>query len=377
MNTRLRWLAGAALVLWASLAQAAFHIFRLEQLYSNADGSVQFVVLHESFGGNGENFWTGQSLRATPTGGAASNFVFGTDLPSKSTANKRVLVATPGFAALGIVTPDYVMPANFLPINGGTVSYAAGVHQVTYPSLPTDGVNALSVRYRHPGAQRGDQFRRCVGQRHDYPRTDDRSRHRVLQRVARPLFHYAPASRDRHPRCRHHDQGLGAHAAVVLREHRGGHGDIAGLPLLHPAGQGQLALLWPRHGGMRRNRPEVSVVRQRGSAVLPRQAAGAGRVPRRDDSGLSSLQRTRRRESPLHDRRQRSRSHGVGAALDCRRGRARSRSSCACRPRRQRWHRLPPRARCPRRRRIPPPPATHRDTGAIRKPRVATWRRGL
>lgn len=145
MNTRLRWLTGAALILWASLSQAAFHNFRLEQLYSNADGSVQFVVLRECCGGNGENFWTGQSLRATPTGGAASNFVFGADLPSNSTANKRVLVATPGFAALGIVTPDYVMPANFLPINGGTVSYASGVHQITYPSLPTDGVNALSV----------------------------------------------------------------------------------------------------------------------------------------------------------------------------------------------------------------------------------------
>ena len=143
MNIRSRWLVGAAFILWASLAQGAFHMFRLEQLYTNADGSVQFVVIRESSGSNGENFWTGQSLRATPTGGAQRSVTFSSDLPSFSTANKRVLVATPGFAALGLVTPDYEMPANFLPINGGTVDYA-GVNQITYAALPTDGVNALS-----------------------------------------------------------------------------------------------------------------------------------------------------------------------------------------------------------------------------------------
>lgn len=141
MNIRSRWLLGVALVLWASLAQAAFHLFRLEQLYSNADGSVQFVVLQNG-SSNGENLWGGNTLRATPTGGAQRIFIFETDLPSASTANKKVLVATPGFSALGIVTPDYVMPANFLPTGGGTVNYA-GVSQMTYAALPTDGVNAL------------------------------------------------------------------------------------------------------------------------------------------------------------------------------------------------------------------------------------------
>ena len=58
------------------------------------------------------------------------------------TANKRVLIATQGFEALGLVTPDYVIPNGFLPTNGGTVNYA-GVDQVTYASLPTDGVNAI------------------------------------------------------------------------------------------------------------------------------------------------------------------------------------------------------------------------------------------
>ena len=140
MNIRSRWLVGAAFILWASFAQAAFHLYKLEQLYTNADGSVQFVVLTTS--SNGENLWNGQSLRATPVGGSQRTFFFDHDLPSRSTANRKVLVATPGFAALGIVTPDFVMPANFLPIGAGTVNYA-GVNQITYSSLPTDGTNAL------------------------------------------------------------------------------------------------------------------------------------------------------------------------------------------------------------------------------------------
>jgi len=54
MNIRSRWLVGLAFILWASLAQAAFHLFRLDQFYTNADGSVQFVVIREGTGSNGE-----------------------------------------------------------------------------------------------------------------------------------------------------------------------------------------------------------------------------------------------------------------------------------------------------------------------------------
>jgi len=52
------------------------------------------------------------------------------------------LIATQGFAALGLVTPDYVIPNGFLATSGGTVAYA-GVDQVTYAALPTDGAHAI------------------------------------------------------------------------------------------------------------------------------------------------------------------------------------------------------------------------------------------
>jgi hypothetical protein len=118
-------------------ASANFHLFRIEQIYSNADGTVQFIVLRESFGSNNEDLWKDQMLTSTG-GGSNKSLTFPTNLPSSSTAGRRVLIATPGFAALGLVTPNYTIPNGFLPLTNGTLNYA-GVDQVTYASLPTNG----------------------------------------------------------------------------------------------------------------------------------------------------------------------------------------------------------------------------------------------
>ncbi len=137
-----RWILVLFLALCAPAVQAAFHMFRIDQLYSNADGTVQFVVLRESSGSDGEGLWSGKTLRMSGPAGTQT-FTFPGNLLA-DTAFRRVLVATPGFAALGLVAPDFVMPAGFLSINGGTLNYA-GVHSVTYSSLPTNGVSALSA----------------------------------------------------------------------------------------------------------------------------------------------------------------------------------------------------------------------------------------
>ncbi len=149
-----RWLnvcVATTLLFAAATGFASFHTFRIEQIYSNADGTEQFVVLHESMNANGENFWAGQALTSTHSG-VPRVYVFSENLPGgesdgyyvmpSPTANKRVLVATEGFAALGLIAPDYVIPNGFLSTDGGTVNFA-GVDQVTYTSLPTDGVHAL------------------------------------------------------------------------------------------------------------------------------------------------------------------------------------------------------------------------------------------
>ena len=49
MNLRsLFFAAGFAFALSITPVQAAFHLFRIAEVYSNADGSVQYVVIRES-----------------------------------------------------------------------------------------------------------------------------------------------------------------------------------------------------------------------------------------------------------------------------------------------------------------------------------------
>ncbi|HTP45646.1 MAG TPA: hypothetical protein VMQ50_01820 [Casimicrobiaceae bacterium] len=140
MMRTLRWAVGIGLLLTAATA-AAFQTFRIEEIYSNGDGTVQYVVLHESSGADGQQFLGGHTLVVT-YGAVTKTFTFPSDLPSASTANTRVLIATAGFASLGLVTPDYVIPAQFLPGYGGTLNYA-GVDQVAFGPLPSDGFHAI------------------------------------------------------------------------------------------------------------------------------------------------------------------------------------------------------------------------------------------
>jgi len=143
MSRTLRLVVVFAALLAAPLVHASFHTFKIDRLYSNADGTIQYVVLRESAGSNGENFLQGQVLTSTHAG-ATKVFPFPANLPNGSTARRQVLIATPGFAALGIVAPDFTMPAGFLPTDGGTVNYAS-VSQMTFPALPTDGVLQLQA----------------------------------------------------------------------------------------------------------------------------------------------------------------------------------------------------------------------------------------
>jgi hypothetical protein len=141
MRSPLRIAGALALALAAPLAGASFHTFVVDELYSNADGTVQFIVLHEAFGAGGQQFLQGHQLTVSHNG-SVKTMTFDHDLANGSTAGKRALIATQGFAALGVVTPDYVVPNGFLATDGATVNYA-GVDQLTYASLPTDGASAL------------------------------------------------------------------------------------------------------------------------------------------------------------------------------------------------------------------------------------------
>ncbi len=135
---------GVALLAVAGMANATFHTFRINEIYSNADGSVQFVELVESFGANGQNrFFSDGAVLESSSGITTNTLNFPNDLPSNATANRFVLIATAGFAALPEgITPDYVIPDDFLFTGGGDLDFVF-VETVAYGALPA-GVLSLN-----------------------------------------------------------------------------------------------------------------------------------------------------------------------------------------------------------------------------------------
>lgn len=123
----------------------AFHLFSINEVYSNADGTVQYVELLGL--SNGQNFLSGHTLTVGVQGAFFTSFTFPTNLPDGFTNGKTVLIATQGFADLGLVTPDYIIPAGFLAIGstpGTSLNFGEGSDTFNYTNLPADGVTSLS-----------------------------------------------------------------------------------------------------------------------------------------------------------------------------------------------------------------------------------------
>ena len=120
-------------------ASAAFHLWDITEVYSNADGSVQFVELFVN--SNGESFIAAHNLSSSST-----TYPIPSDLAG-TTANHHLLFATPAFASQpGAVPPDFTFPAaNFMSTVSDTINFA-GVNVFTYDvgALPTDGYNSLN-----------------------------------------------------------------------------------------------------------------------------------------------------------------------------------------------------------------------------------------
>jgi hypothetical protein len=130
----------AALLATSQAANASFHLWQINELFSNADGTVQFIELSVSAGQ--EQFIAGQTITSSSAGHATKSFTFPSNLPGDS-ANKTFLIGTQGFAALNIVAPDYTVPNGFLYTNNGSVNYA-GLNSIDYATLPTDGSLSLN-----------------------------------------------------------------------------------------------------------------------------------------------------------------------------------------------------------------------------------------
>jgi hypothetical protein len=136
---RLRSLLATFLALVAFEADADFHLWTMNELYSSADGSVQFLEISALAGG--QQFLAGHTLVAS-SGGVSRSFTFPANLPG-DTAGRRMLIGTQAFAALAVVAPDYVVPDGFFFQGGGAINFAEFSDTWSHPALPADGTLSL------------------------------------------------------------------------------------------------------------------------------------------------------------------------------------------------------------------------------------------
>jgi hypothetical protein len=134
-----------------STAHAAFHLWQVKEVFSSADGSVQFVEMFDSFGG--EVFTNGLTLTANSDGNIKT-FTFPSNLTGSTPGS--LLIATSGFGSLpGGVTPDFTFSQSTTPISGSffnpnatnlsfTFSGSGDTMSFAGASLPKDGVHSLT-----------------------------------------------------------------------------------------------------------------------------------------------------------------------------------------------------------------------------------------
>ena len=136
-------LALCLFMLGAPPARAASHLWRFNELFSNADGTVQFIEMQECCGSTEEVFLQSKWIIARH---ANHKYTFRSNLTG-NTANKYLLLATQGFADLpGAPAPDAIIPSGFLPVAGDTLDYWQYPDATRiYGALPLDGVTALLV----------------------------------------------------------------------------------------------------------------------------------------------------------------------------------------------------------------------------------------
>ncbi|HXF79847.1 MAG TPA: hypothetical protein VN598_13340 [Usitatibacter sp.] len=143
-----------ALVLGLALAgpsHATFHLWRTDQVYSNADGTIQYIVLVAL--SNGQEFISGHTIQVTQ-GSTVHTFTFNQNLPGdtatggggaygEGTMFKTLLLGTQGFANLHVVQPDFIIPDGFLFTSNASINWGGGWDIFNYGALPMDGTNAL------------------------------------------------------------------------------------------------------------------------------------------------------------------------------------------------------------------------------------------
>ena len=134
----------AAVLPGAPSAGTAFGPYHIEELFSNADGTLQFVQLADVV----RDKLAGMKLTTTD-GSATKTYTFPTaphmPLPA---ATGYVLIVSQSLAhetsspSLIVAQWDYVMPDGFIPTNGGSITLE-GIERWDFARVPADGFSAL------------------------------------------------------------------------------------------------------------------------------------------------------------------------------------------------------------------------------------------
>jgi hypothetical protein len=125
-------------------AAGSFHTWKVNEIYSNPDGSVQFIELREASGLDNQHLLPGHSITCTGPGGTTT-FNFPANLPSSTTANKFFIIGTSNLVSMpGGLKPDYMFTnaGPFLSLTTGSINFA-GQDSVNYTNPPTDGKGAM------------------------------------------------------------------------------------------------------------------------------------------------------------------------------------------------------------------------------------------
>ena len=134
-------LIGRGTLLFAGAASAGIHTWDVNEVFSNADGTIQYVELVDNgTGGNEINVGNG-SLSSS-----LQSISWSQGQVSPPTTGRKYLIATPGFAALaGAPTPDVIMdPSNvpFFDVAGDSVAFGSW-DSWTFAGVPTNGIDSL------------------------------------------------------------------------------------------------------------------------------------------------------------------------------------------------------------------------------------------
>jgi hypothetical protein len=133
-----------ALLLTAAWAVAGAHTWRVNEVFTNASGTIQFIELRESLGGAGEIGVNGHNITSV-----SRAYTIPAPALTPPVSFKTLLFATPAAAALpGMPTPNYIFPAGSVPffsINGDSISYTPfDTFTFSGALLPKDGVHSLN-----------------------------------------------------------------------------------------------------------------------------------------------------------------------------------------------------------------------------------------